>query len=116
MRRFLFSLLLAALVVGVPVGTAGPALGGSDAPKRIVSLSSTATEMLFAIGAGKQVVAVDDQSDFPKKAPQTDLSGYEPNIEAITGYEPDLVVIDSDAIASQLEDLDIDVLVLPAAE
>src|SRR5687768_9172462 len=115
MRRVLSFLLLAALAVAVPIGAAGPALGGSKPPKRIVSLSATATEMLYAVGAGKQVVAVDDQSDFPKKAPQTDLSGYEPNIEAIAGYEPDLVVIDSDAIASQLEALDIGVLVLPAA-
>jgi len=93
MRRVLSSLLLAALAVGVPVGTASPALGGSKAPKRIVSLSASATEMLFAIGAGKQVVAVDDQSDFPKSAPRTALSGFTPNVEAIAAYRPDLVVI-----------------------
>ena len=44
-------------------------------PRRIVSLSPTATETLFAIGAGRQVVAVDDQSDYPKSAPKTALSG-----------------------------------------
>ncbi len=62
-------------------------------PVRIVSLSPTATETLFAIGAGPQVVAVDDQSDFPKSAPKTALSGFTPNVEAIAGYRPDLVVI-----------------------
>src|SRR5262245_9898482 len=62
-------------------------------PKRIVSLSPTATETLFAIGAGKQVVAVDDQSDYPKSAPKTALSGFTPNVEAIASYRPDLVVI-----------------------
>ena len=62
-------------------------------PTRIVSLSPTATETLFAIGAGPQVVAVDDQSDFPKSAPRTSLSGFTPNVEAIAGYRPDLVVI-----------------------
>jgi iron complex transport system substrate-binding protein len=62
-------------------------------PSRIVSLSPTATETLFAIGAGPQVVAVDDQSDFPKSAPKTALSGFTPNVEAIAGYRPDLVVI-----------------------
>jgi iron complex transport system substrate-binding protein len=62
-------------------------------PEAIVSLSSTATEMLFAIGAGDQVVAVDDQSNFPEEAPVTDLSGFTPNIEAILAHEPDLVVI-----------------------
>jgi iron complex transport system substrate-binding protein len=62
-------------------------------PSRIVSLSPTATETLFAIGAGPQVVAVDDQSDYPKAAPQTSLSGFTPNVEAIAKYKPDLVVI-----------------------
>jgi iron complex transport system substrate-binding protein len=62
-------------------------------PRRIVSLSPTATESLFAIGAGKQVVAVDDQSDYPKGAPRTSLSGFTPNVEAIAASRPDLVVI-----------------------
>ncbi|MEY5144907.1 MAG: hypothetical protein RL745_274, partial [Actinomycetota bacterium] len=50
---------------------------------RIISLSPTATEMLFAIGAGRQVIAVDDQSDYPASAPRTSLSGYNLNIEAV---------------------------------
>jgi len=62
-------------------------------PARIVSLSPTATESLFAIGAGPQVVAVDDQSDYPRSAPKTALSGFTPNVEAIAAYKPDLVVI-----------------------
>jgi iron complex transport system substrate-binding protein len=65
-------------------------------PEAIISLSSTATEMLFAIGAGSQVVAVDDQSNFPADAPMTALSGYTPNLEAILSFEPDLVVITFD--------------------
>ena len=56
-------------------------------PVRIVSLSPTATEDLFAIGAGKQVVAVDDQSNYPASAPQTKLSGFTPNAEAIAGVQ-----------------------------
>jgi iron complex transport system substrate-binding protein len=64
----------------------------STRPTRIVSLSATATESLFAIGAGPQVVAVDDQSDYPKSAPKTALSGFTPNVEAIASYRPDLVV------------------------
>jgi cobalamin transport system substrate-binding protein len=62
-------------------------------PTRIVSLSPTATESLFAIGAGRQVIAVDNQSDYPKSAPKTTLSGFTPNVEAIAAYKPDLVVI-----------------------
>ncbi|MGQ0615540.1 MAG: ABC transporter substrate-binding protein [Acidimicrobiia bacterium] len=96
---------------------APPAGGGDDGPDRIVSLSPTATEMLFALGAGEQVVAVDRQSDFPAGVPVTDLSGFEPNVEAIATYDPDLVVASGLApeIRSGLETLDIDVLVLPAA-
>jgi iron complex transport system substrate-binding protein len=83
-------------------------------PRRIVSLSPTATEMLFAIGAGKQIVAVDDQSDYPARAPRTRLSGFEPNVEAIAEYEPDLVVASSGTSLKSLRDLNIPLLVQPA--
>ncbi|MDQ4030679.1 MAG: ABC transporter substrate-binding protein [Actinomycetota bacterium] len=84
-------------------------------PTRIVSLSPTATEDLYAVGAGRQVIAVDEQSDFPKRAPRTKLSGFTPNVEAIAGYRPDLVVVHSDASVAELERLGITVLQLPAA-
>jgi iron complex transport system substrate-binding protein len=88
-----------------------------DAPERIVSLSPSATEILFAVGAGDQVVAVDDQSDFPEDVPTTDLSGYEPNVEAIIEYEPDLVVADflAEDIVAGLEAAGAEVLVQDAA-
>ena len=76
-----------------------PVSGGSESievAERIISLSPTATEILFAIGAGEKVVAVDDQSNFPSNAPVTDLSGYTPNVEAIAAYDPDLVVTSYD--------------------
>lgn len=86
-------------------------------PQRIVSLSPTATEMLFAVGAGDQVIAVDDQSDFPSGVPTTELSGFEPNVEAIARYEPDLVLADSDHPALKpLKKLKIPLLVQPAAK
>ena len=69
---------------------------GARPPDRIISLSPTATEMLFAIGAGRQVVAVDEDSDYPPAAPRTKLSGLDPNIEAIARYNPDLVVVPYD--------------------
>lgn len=86
-------------------------------PTRIVSLSPTATEMVFAVGAGKQVVAVDDQSNYPADVPRTDLSGYEPNVEAIAGHQPDLVLVanDTGSVVAGLEALDVPVLLLPAA-
>ena len=89
----------------------------AEEPTAIVSLAPTATEMLFAIGAGDQVEAVDDNSNFPADVPTTDLSGFEPNIEAIAGYEPDLVVVSNDpgALVAGLTGLGIPVLLLPAA-
>lgn len=86
-------------------------------PEAIVSISPTGTEMLFAIGAGDQVVAVDDYSYFPDEAPVTDLSGFQPNVEAIASYEPDLVVLatDSGEVVDALTDLDIPVVHLDAA-
>ncbi|MDY7088356.1 MAG: ABC transporter substrate-binding protein [Actinomycetota bacterium] len=85
-------------------------------PEEIVSLSSTATEILFAIGAGPQVTAVDDQSTYPAEAPRTDLSGYKPNAEAIAAKDPDLVILanDIDKIVSQLDQLKIPVFLAPA--
>ena len=84
-------------------------------PMRIVSLSPTHTEMLYAIGAGEQVVAVDEYSNFPAEAVAlgTKLSGYEPNVESIAGYEPDLVVISYDPgnLVEQLNALDIPVYI-----
>jgi iron complex transport system substrate-binding protein len=86
-------------------------------PQRIVSLSPTTTEMLFAAGAGSQVIAVDDQSNYPEQAPRTELSGFKPNLEAIAGYRPDLVVTtdDIDNLVSGLTRLKIPVLLAPAA-
>lgn len=86
-------------------------------PRSIVSLSPTATETLFAVGAGDQVVAVDSQSDYPTDAPKTDLSAYTPSLEAIVGYEPDLVIASDDigGLVTGLADADVETLLLPAA-
>ncbi|MBO3129138.1 ABC transporter substrate-binding protein [Dermatophilus congolensis] len=85
-------------------------------PQRIVSLSPSATESLFAIGAGKQVVAADKYSTYPQGAPATDLSGFEPNVEAIVKHKPDLVVISNDVngLAASMKKLSIPVLLSPA--
>jgi iron complex transport system substrate-binding protein len=86
-------------------------------PTRVISLSPTATEDLFALGAGRQVIAVDEDSDYPKQAPRTKLSGFTPNAEAVAGYNPDLVVVSNDGgIVAQLQKLGIPVLLEPAAD
>ncbi len=86
-------------------------------PTAIVSLSPTVTEMLYAIGAGSQVKAVDEYSDYPASAPHTDLDGNDPNVEAIASYKPDLVVVSDEApgLDKQLDELGIPVLSDPAA-
>jgi iron complex transport system substrate-binding protein len=130
-RKTVLAALVAALgitVTGAAPGAAPPsfpitlkAANGhvriEKRPVRIVSLSPTATESLFAIGAGAQVVAVDDQSSYPASAPRTKLSGYRPNAEAVASYRPDLVVTSSSAngILPALEKLEIPVLLEPAA-
>ncbi len=100
----------------VTIESAGGTWTLDAAPQRIVSLSPTATEILFAIGAGDQVVAADAFSNYPPEAPTTELSGFDPNVEAVTAFEPDLVVIANDAndLVASLTALDIPVLVSPA--
>jgi ABC-type Fe3+-hydroxamate transport system substrate-binding protein len=89
-----------------------------EQPEAIVSMSPTATEMLFAIGAGDQVEAVDDNSNHPDEAPTTELSAFTPNAEAIAAYAPDLVVLSDDlnGIVDALDALSVPTLLLPAAQ
>ena len=86
-------------------------------PARIVSLSPTATEDLYAVGAGSQVVAVDSDSDYPPGAPVTKLSALTPNIEAIAKYSPAVVIAPANTggLAAGLAKLGIPVLIEPAA-
>jgi len=101
-----------------PKGSAPSAAVPAGAPRRIVSLSPSATEDLYVIGAGSQVVAVDSDSNYPADAPKTALSAYKPNVEAIAKFRPDLVVIsnDTDKLKAQLTALKIPVLMEPAAQ
>jgi iron complex transport system substrate-binding protein len=103
---------------GFPVTLTSPAgeLTLAEKPMAIVSLSPSATESLFAIGAGNQVVAVDTNSDYPPEVPKGDLDSYEPNVEAIAGKNPDLVVISEDShdLVKGLTALKIPVLAQPA--
>lgn len=86
-------------------------------PKRIISLSPSNTEMLYAVGAGPQITAVDQLSNYPSNAPRTKLSGFKPNAEAIIDKSPDLVVLSDDMnnIVKALTKVKIPVLLSPAA-
>lgn len=108
--RVLWAVLTLAVVASACTGSdAEPAEAHEF--QRIVSISPTGTEILFAIGAGDRVVAVDQFSYYPPEAPVTDLDGWNPNLEAIASYEPDLVVLQTNGdLIAGLEALGIAVL------
>jgi len=106
----------AAAAFPVTVTAANGAVTITSRPARIVSLDPTSTEDLYAIGAGPQVVAVDQDSNYPAGVPKTGLSGLTPNIEAIAKYNPSLVVAsqNSGGLVSGMTKLGIPVLIEPA--
>jgi iron complex transport system substrate-binding protein len=63
-------------------------------PKKIVVLLPSHTEMIYALGAGANVVARDDYSDYPLEVTKLPKVGglYNPNLEAILALKPDLVL------------------------
>jgi iron complex transport system substrate-binding protein len=86
--------------------------------ERIVSLAPSNTEILFAIGAGEQVVGRDDFSDYPPEAQNLPGVGGgfgDYNIEAIVDLQPDLVLaaeINTPEQVKALADLGITVYLL----
>jgi len=93
----------------------------SAKPVRIISLSPSATEILFALNADSQVLAVDDNSNYPVRVPKSDLSSFTPNVEAIAALDPDLVVLQINAtnaktVRDALTKIEIPVFVEPAAK
>lgn len=128
MRRPIAVLALVALVAagcgddapgdataGFPRDIAGITL--TEPPQRIISGSATHTEILFAIGAGPQVVAVDAFSDFPVEANALPhLDAFNPSVEGFAALEPDLVIVtfDPNDLVGGLGSLGIPVWVLDA--
>ncbi len=87
--------------------------------ERIVSLTPSITEVLFAIGAGDQLVGRDSFSNFPAEASKIqDIGGSmgEYSLEAIAGLKPNLVLageINPPELVKSLEDLGLTVYYLP---
>lgn len=98
---------------------AGEADAKEAAGERIVSLSATATEMLYALGAQDQIVAVDNYSNYPQEAADfaTKIDAFEPSVEAIAELEPTVVLLTYDPgdLQAQLEKLGIKVWIGAAA-
>ena len=90
-------------------------INGSS-PKRIISLSPSITEILFEIGSGNQVIAVDNLSNYPNEAPISDISAYDPNVEAISLLNPDLVILSYNIknLNTALKKIGIETIYLPA--
>lgn len=105
------------------VGASAPPAGATAAvrhvahPTRILCLSASATQMLYAIGAGRQVAGVDKYSTYPASAPRTSFTGFESSAEDYLPERPDLVVLayDENNMVSQLAALHIATIVLPPA-
>jgi len=112
-RKFLTKLAIA--IMATSFLAINPSHAAPNIPKRIISLSPSATEILYAIGSGKQVIAVDDLSNYPSEAPITKLSAFNPNVEALLNYKPDLIILNADAtkaleVKAALEKLKIKVI------
>ncbi|MCS6284955.1 MAG: cobalamin-binding protein [Nitrospira sp.] len=99
------------------VDDAGRRVYLAKAPSRIISLAPSVTEMLFAIGAGTQVVGVTQFCDFPAEAKQKAKVGYtNPNLESLLALDPDLIVAPQEFLKpdliGKLEQLKIPVFIL----
>ncbi|MGA2528399.1 MAG: ABC transporter substrate-binding protein [Acidimicrobiales bacterium] len=100
----------------VSVTSAAGTVRIAQRPTRILCLSPSATQMLYAIGAGHQVVGVDKYSWYPADAPRTDFTGYESSAEDYLSKRPDLVILSTDTtdLVAQLKTLHVPTLLLPA--
>jgi len=117
------SLALAACETPRPeAGTARDDFGDpvqiGQVPKRIVSLSPATTEILFALGAGPRLVGRSDFDLWPAPAGAILAlgNGIQPNVEAVLGTHPDLVILyasqDNRPAASRLQAAGVNTLAL----
>jgi iron complex transport system substrate-binding protein len=133
-NRFVPVLLVAALLIGLtgctpavqPEKTSLTLMDGLgrtvtlvSVPQKIISLSPSNTEMLFAVGAGKQVIGRDEFSDYPEEAktlPSVGGSMGKINLEQVAALQPDLVLaaqINTPEQVKALDDLNLTVYYLP---
>ncbi len=77
-------------------------------PQTIVSLAPSATEIVYALGAGHKVIGVDAYSNFPEEAAANEIVGdfNGPDIEKIVSLEPDVVLAHNTIQADAITDLE----------
>ncbi len=115
-RRIFLPLLLLAPVLsgcqGEPSSRISPRI-----PRRIIALTPSVTETLFALGLGDRVVGVGDYSRWPPEAARKPRLGalFNPNLERIVSLKPDLAVLipSERGLGTKLKPLGIDVMVVP---
>ncbi len=115
---FLVSTLLVSCASPISVEGDGGRLVLDDRPERVVSLSATHTEILYALGAGDRIVATDLTSNYPAEATTTTkVDAFNFNIEEIAATEPDLVITAFDSLGevAALQSIGIPVLLLSPA-
>ena len=81
------------LCVALPIVLGGAA--AAQAPQRIVSLIPATTEMLFAMGAGRQIAGVSNYDRYPPDVERLPRVGglLDPNVERLLALKPDLVIV-----------------------
>lgn len=79
---------------------------GAEAPKRIISLSPSTTEILFAAGLGDNIVGVTTFCDYPEEAKLKPKIGgmSNPSLEAVVSLRPDIVIMTTDGNPKEFEE------------
>ena len=120
----IIAIVIGALTISIALANAYPLTVKDDfgrnvtikeIPERIISLSPTNTEILFAIGAGDRVVGVTEYCNYPEEAKEREKIGgvSTVSIEKVVSLEPDLVLgdeLNGKEIFERLEELNITVV------
>jgi iron complex transport system substrate-binding protein len=124
--RFAFTLVLAAATASMAAIAAcqpgrpadkTPQGAAKPAPRRLIALTPSLTETLFALGLGDRVVGVGDYSRWPPEVAQKPRLGglFNANVERIAALHPDLAVLmpSERDLAAKLAPLGVDSLIVP---
>ena len=88
-----------------------------EAPERIASFSPEITEIIYSLGSGNKMIAINDSSDYPFETDALPKLGFMSiNAESIIQYEPNLIILTAgfEDVAQKLDDLGYQVVFLDA--
>ena len=117
MKKRIASLILAVSMIGCAFCAFSKSDKDSDSVEKIVSLSPTVTEIVYAIGGGDKIVGVTSYDNYPEDVFNKTVVGdtMDPDVEAIIALEPDVVfasVFLSEDAQNALKDAGLDVVVV----